>query len=95
MKILFGRALWRYSLAALYEDTLWPPNGTFNAQKSRQGELARRQGWLYLILSTTINQKVRKKIRDIGTLNYNFDCDCPIELSDKNLAREFVEMEVF
>ena len=36
--------------------------------------------WLFLILSTTINQKVRKKIRVIGTLNYNSDCDCPIEL---------------
>ena len=31
---LFGRAL--------YGDTFWPPNRTFNAQKSRQGELARR-----------------------------------------------------
>ena len=31
---LFGRTL--------YGDTFWPPNRTFNAQKSRQGELARR-----------------------------------------------------
>ena len=61
----FGRAL-----NGPLRDTFWPPNRTLNAQKNGQGELARRLNRLFLILSTAINQKMQKKFRDIGTLNY-------------------------
>ena len=50
-------------------DTFWQPNRTFSAQKNGQGELTRRQGRLFLILKTGINQKMQKKFRVRGTLN--------------------------
>ena len=53
---------------ALYGDTFWPQNPTFNAQKNGQVELARREGRLFLILNTAVDQKIQKKFRVIGTL---------------------------
>ena len=53
---------------SLYRDTFWPPNSTFNAQKNGQVELARREGRLFLILNTAVDQKIQKKFRVIGTL---------------------------
>ena len=53
---------------SLYGDTFWPPNPTFNAQKNGQVELARREGRLFLILNTAVDQKIQKKFRVIGTL---------------------------
>ena len=47
---------------SLYRDTFWPPNPTFKAQKNGQVELARREGRLFLILNTAVDQKNTKKI---------------------------------
>ena len=52
----------------VYGDAFWPPNRTFDVQKSEHGELASRQGRLFLLLNTTINQNIQKKNRVIGTL---------------------------
>ena len=52
----------------LNRDTFWPPNPTFNGQKNGQVELARREGRLFLILNTVVDQKIQKKFRVIGTL---------------------------
>ena len=51
------------------EDTFWPPNRTFNAQKNGRGELSRHQRRLLLILKTAINLKMQKTFCVRGTLN--------------------------
>ena len=47
-------------LAACLGHFLASKSYSFNVQKNGQGELARREGRLFLILNTAINQKVQK-----------------------------------
>ena len=56
--IVLAESLWGHFSAA---------NRTFNARKNDQGELARHWGRLFIILKTAIDQKIKKKIRVVGT----------------------------